>query len=161
MTCIPSRTESEEPCSGDGKKNKDDLYLFTRDQVFKKSTRWSSAPSRSLTFPIPSPGVMKLPRRSFTNYSDSGFETPGLILSFPGLHDTFSSYQNHGDSHGYHSSSSTPAMPTVPMPSSLDMFSLENADQLPIFDGATDGAGSASWLQSFGIPEGSSTGFAR
>ena len=137
-------------CSGDGKKNKDDLYLFTRAQVFKKSTSWSSAPSRSLTFPIPTPGVMKSPHRSFTHYSDSGFETPSLILSFPGLHDTFSSYQNHGDSRGYHSSLSTPAMPPVLMPSSLDMFSLKNADQLPIFDAATDGAGSASWLQLFG-----------
>ena len=87
---------------------------------------------------------------------------PGLVLSFPGLHDTFLSYQNYGDSHGYHSSLSTPAMPPVLMPSSLDMISFENADQLPIFDAATDAARSASWLQSFGtLPEGSSIRFAR
>ena len=76
---------------------------------------------------------MKAPHRSFTSH-----------LSCPGLHDTFSSYQNHGDSHGYHSSSSTPAMPPVLMPPSLKIYSLENADQLPIVDAATNGAGSWS-----------------
>lgn len=167
MIGVPSRTDSEDSGSGDGNKNRDDLYLFTRGQVFKKSGRRSSAPPRSFTFPMPSPGIMKLPPPSFMNYSDSGFDTPGLILSFPGHQDAFSSYQGHDNNHGYHSSSSTPGIPSALIPS-LDLFPLEGADQLPMFDSTTDGtaggtdhASSASWLQSFGIPDGSSIGFAR
>ena len=70
MIGVPSNTESEESGSGEGSKNRDVLYLFTRDQVFKKSSRWSSAPTRSLSFPMHSPNVMKLPTWSFTTCSD-------------------------------------------------------------------------------------------
>jgi hypothetical protein len=168
MIGVPSRKNSEDSASGgDGNKNKDDLYLFTRGQVFKKSGR-RSAPPRSFTFPMPSPGIMKLPPPSFMNYADSGFDTPGLMLSFPGHQDAFSaSFPNHDNGHGYHSSSSTPGIASALIPS-LDLFPLEGADQLPMFDSTTDGtaggtdhAGSNSWLQSFGIPDGTSIGFSR
>ena len=167
MIGVPSRIESEEPGPADGNKNKDDLYLFTRGQVFKKSSRRSSAPHKSYSYPMPSPGILKLPPPSFMNYSDSGFDTPGLMLSFPGHQDGFSSYPGHDNNHGYHSSSSTPGIPPALIPS-LDLFPLEGVDQLPMFDSATDAtaggpdhAGSTSWLQSFGIQDGASIGFAR
>ena len=162
MIVVPSSTESEEPGSGEGSKNKDDLYLFTRDQVFKKSSRLSSTPTSSHN-----PNVMKLPPRSFTTYSDSGFDAPGLMLTFLGLQDSFSSYPGHGGNHGYHSSSSTPRIPPALIPS-LDLFPLEGGDRLPMFDsasdasaGGTDHSGPTSWLQSFRIPDGASIGFAR
>ena len=166
MIGVPSRTDSDESGSGEGNKNKDDLFLFTRGQVFKKSGRRSCAPPRSFTFPMPSPGILKLPPPSFMNYSDSGFDTPGLMLTFPGHQDAFS-FPNHGDAHGYHSSSSTPGIPSALIPS-LDLFPLDGPDQLPMFDSSTDATtagadptGSASWLQSFGISDGTSIGFAR
>jgi len=164
----PTRTESEEPGSGDGNKNKDDLYLFTRGQVFRKSSQRSSAPFRSSSFPGPSSDIQKLPAQSFSSYPESGFNTPGLTL-FHGQQDGYPSYPCHGNGHGYHSSSSTPGIPTSLVPS-LDMFPLENADQLSMFASATNGAtavdgvdsvGSSSWLQQFGIPDGPPIGFGR
>lgn len=171
MLGVPSRTESEEPGSGDGNKNKDDLYLFTRGQVFKKSGRRSAAaaPPRSFTFPGLSSSVMKPPPPSFTSYSDSGFDTPGLtLLSFPGQQDGYPSYSTRGNHHGYHSTSSTPGMPSTLVPS-LDMFPLETADQLSMFGSATNAAtdgvdptgSNTSWLDQFGIPDGPSIGFGR
>ncbi|KAF9646325.1 hypothetical protein BDM02DRAFT_3118827 [Thelephora ganbajun] len=169
MLGISSMTESEEPGSGDGNKNKDDLYLFTRGQVFRKSGRRTPAPHRSLSFPGPSSGIPKLPAPSFTSYSDSGFDTPGLpMLSFGGQQDGFPSYSSHGHSYGYHSTSSTPGIPPSLVPP-LDLFSLDNTDRPPVFgstaaaamvDGS-DAIGSAPWLQQFGIPDGPSTGFGR
>lgn len=160
---LPSRTESEEPGSGDGSKSKDDLYLFTRGQVFKKSSRRSPPPHRS-SFPLPSPGILKLSQpTSFVTYPDSGFDTPSLSLSFSGHPDVFS-YSGHGGSHGYHSSSSTPGMPPSLVPP-LDLFPLDGADHLPMFGsdaaGGADHASSASWLQSFGIPDAPTIGFGR
>jgi len=166
MGGVPLRTESEESGSADGNKNRDDLFLFTRCQVFKKSGRRASAPLRSLSFPMASPGILKLPPPSFMNYSDSGFDTPGLMLNFPGHQDGFPPFPGHGNNHGYHSSSSTPGIPSALIPS-LDLFPLEGADQLPMFDstdgttGGADHTSSTSWLQSFGIPDGASIGFAR
>ena len=165
---VPSRTESEEPGSGDG--NKDDLYLFTRGQVFRKSSRRSSAPLRSFNFPGPSSGISKLPPPSFGSYSDPGFDThASTLLSFPGQQDGYPSYSNHGSNRGYHSSSSSPGIPPSLVPS-LDMFPLDNGDQLPMFSSTTNGAttvdgadhiGSTSWLQHFGISDGPSIGFGR
>ena len=166
----PTRTGSEEPGSGDGNKNRDDLYLFTRGQVFRKSSRRSVAPFRSSSYPGQSSGIQKLAAPSFASYSDSGYDTPGLtLLSFPGQQDGFPSYSGHGNNHGYHSSSSTPGMPPSLVPS-LDMYPLDNADQLSMFASATnatttvdgvDPTGSTSWLQQFGIPDGPPIGFGR
>lgn len=155
MLGLPSKTESEEPSSGDG--NKDDLYLFTRAQVFQKSSRRPSDPPRSFSFPVQSSGILKVPAPSFASYSGSGFDTPGLVLGFPGHQDGFPSYSGHGNGHGYHSSSSTPGMPPSLVPP-LDLFSLEDAGQLPMFGsdpttGGADHTGSALWLQSFGISD--------
>ena len=136
---VPSRTESDEPGSGDPNMNRDDLYLFTRGQVFRKSGQRSSAPPRSLSFPGPSSGVPKLPPQSFGSYSDPGFDTPALtLLSFPGQQDGYPSYSNHGNNHGYHSTSSSPAIQPSFVPP-LDMFPLDNADQLPMFGSTTNG----------------------
>lgn len=167
---VPPRTESEEPGSGDGNRNKDDLYLFTRGQVFRKSGRRSSVPRRSFDFPGPSSGVSKHPLPPFGSYSDPGFDTPSLtMLSFPGQQDGYPSYPNHGSTRGYHSSSSSPGIPPSLVPS-LDLFPLDNADQLPMFNSTTNAAttvdgtdpiGSTSWLQHFGISDGPSIGFGR
>ena len=163
---VPQRTESEEPGPGDGNKNRDDLYLFTRGQVFRKSGRRSSAPLRPFNPPGPSSGISKLAPPPFGGYSDPAFDTPALTLpSFPGQQDGYPSYSTHG----YHSSSSSPGIPPSLMPS-LDMFQLDNADHLPMFSSATNGAttvdgtdpiGTTSWLQHFGIPDGPSIGFGR
>jgi len=166
----PSRTESEEPV--DGHKNKDDLYLFTRGQVFKKSGQRFSAPPRSFPFPRPSSGsgILKHPPPSFTPYPDSGFDTPCLSLLLSGHQDGYPSYSSHGTNHGYPSTSSTPAIPPPSLMSSMDLFSLDHADQLPMFGsttnptttvGGVDPTGSASWLHHFGIPDGPSIGFGR
>ena len=170
MPAVPPMTESEEPSSIDGNKNRDDLYLFTRGQVFRKSSRRSTAPVRPLSYPGPSAGILKLPAQPFTSYSDSGFDTPSLtMLSFPGQHDGFPSYSSHSNSRGYHSASSTPGIPPPSVPP-LDMFPFDNADPLPLFGSATNAAtavdgtssnGSASWLQQFGIQHGPSIGFGR
>lgn len=168
MPAVPSMTE--EPGPIDGNKNKDDLYLFTRGQVFRKSTR-RSAPRRPLSYPGPSAGILKHPAQPFTNYSDSGFDTPNLtMLSFPGQQDGFPSYSSHGSSHDYHSTTSTPGIPHPSVPP-LDMFPFDSADRLPLFGSTTnvtttvDGAGSAgstSWLQQFGLQDdGPSMGFGR
>ena len=167
---IPQRTESEEPGTGDGNKNKDDLYLFTRGQVFRKSGRRSSAPLRSFNFPGPSSGISKIPPPAFGGYSDGGFDTPAsTLLSFSGQQDGYPSYSNHGSNHGYHSSSSSPGIPPSLVPS-LDLFPLDSTDQLPMFGSTTNGAttvngadpiGTTSWLQHFGIPDGPSIGFGR
>jgi hypothetical protein len=167
---VPPRTESEEPGSGDGNRNNDDLYLFTRGQVFRKSDRRTSAPLRSYNFSGPSAGVSKLPPPSFGSYSDAGFDTPALtMLSFAGQQDGYPSYSNHGSNHGYHSSSSSPGIPP-PLVPSLDLFQLDNTDQLPMFNPTTNGTttvdgvdpvGSTSWLQHFGISDGPSIGYGR
>ena len=169
MAAVPPRTESGEPCAVDGNKNKDDLYLFTRGQVFRKSSWRSSAPLRPLTYSGPSAGMLKLPAQDFASYSDSGFSTPNLtLLSFAGQQDAFPSYSSHGSSHGYHSATSTPGIPaSVP---SLDMFPFGGADQLPLFGSTTnattsvDGEGphdSSSWLQQFGVQGGPPIGYTR
>ena len=168
MPAAPPRTESGESRSVDGNRNKDDLYLFTRGQVFKKSSWRSSASLRSLAYPAPSAGLLKLPSQDFASYSDPGFDAPNLtLLSFSGQQDGFHSYSNHGSSHGYHSAASTPGISTsVP---SLDLFQFGSADQLPLFTSTTnatagDGAGptgSGSWLQQFGTQDGPPIGYTR
>ena len=170
---VPLGPEVDEGgAQGEGSKNKDNLYLFTRGQVFKKSSRRLSLPSsRISTFggPVPSPGIMKLPLPSFMSYPDSGgFDTTtGLV--FGGHHHQdggfMASYSSHHHGHGnsgYHSSSSTPGMPTALMPG-MDLFPLEGSEQLGVFGGGEDhGVGaSASWISSFGIPDGASIGFGR
>ena len=161
MPAAPLRTESEESSSADGNKNKDDLYLFTRGQVFRKSTRRSSAPHRPLSYPGPSTGVLKLPAQPFTGYSDSGFGTPSLtMLNFPGHQDGFPSYSGHGNNHGYHSTTNTPGMPPTSV-TSMDLFPLfDPTSNATTVDGAGP-AGSTSWLQQFGIQDGPSIGFGR
>lgn len=165
MLGVPVRTESEESGSGDGNKIKDDLYLFTRGQVFKKSNRRSSLPSRSSSFPVPSPGIVKLPLPSFPAYTGSGFDTSSLLFS--GHQDGFHSYSGHGGGHDYHSSSSTPGIPSGLVPS-MDLFQLDGADQLSMFGsaadpstGGADHSSSASWLHSFGISDAPTIAFAR
>jgi len=169
MPAAPPRTESGEPCSVDGNKNKDDLYLFTRGQVFKKSSWRSSAPLRPLAYSGPGTGMLKLPPQDFASYSDSGFDAPNLtLLSFAGQQDGFPSYSSHSSSHGYHSAASTPGISTsVP---SLDLFPFGSADQLPLFGSTTnatttvDGTGpsdSGSWLQQFGVQDGPLIGYTR
>ena len=169
MPAIPTRPESGEPCPVDGNKNKDDLYLFTRGQVFRKSTWRSPASLRALTYSGSGTGMLKLPAQDFSSYSDSGFDTPNLtLLSFAGQQDGFPSYSNHGSSHGYHSAASTPGIPaSVP---SLDLFPFGSTDQLPLFGSTTnatttvDGAGptdSGSWLQQFGVQDGPPIGYTR
>ena len=164
MMGVPVRTESEESGSVDGNKIKDDLYLFTRGQVFKKSNRRSSLPStsRSSSFPVPSPEIVKLPPPSFSAYTDSGFDTSSLLFS--GHQDGFPSYSGHGGGHDYHSSSSTPGIPSGLIPS-MDLFPLDGADQLSMFGSAADHGADhtspASWLQSFGIADAPTIGFAR
>ena len=172
MLSAPSRAEPEEPRSVDGNKNKDDLYLFTRGQVFKKSSQRSSAPLRSSSFPVPNAGISKRPAPSFAScFPDSGYDaSPCLTLSsFPGQQDGFPSFSNHGNNHGYHSSSSTPGMPPSMVPP-LDLFSLDALDRLSVFGSTTNAAttvdgvdpsGSVSWLQPFGTSDGPSIGFGR
>ena len=159
MLGVSSRLQSEEP------DNKDDLYLFTRGQVFKKSSRRFSVAPGSSTFPVPNQGMVKLPPPSYTSYHDSGFDAPGLMLGFAGPQGGFSTYPSHGNDHGYPPSSSTPGIPVH----SLDLFQLENADQIPLFGptadtgaGGTDPTGStSSWLQAFGLPDVPGIGFPR
>jgi len=169
MPAAPPRTESGGPRSVDGNKNKDDLYLFTRGQVFKKSSWRSSAPVRSSSYSGPSPGMLKLTAQDFANYSDPGFDAPNLtLLSYAGQQEGFLSYSSHGSNHGYHSAASTPGIPTsVP---SLDLFPFGSTDQLPLFGSTTnatatvDGAGptdSGSWLQQFGVQDAPPIGYAR
>ena len=69
-----------------------------------------------------------------------------------------SHHHGHGNS-GYHSSSSTPGMPTTLMPG-MDLFPLEGSEQLGVFGGGEDhGVGaSASWISSFGIADGALIG---
>ena len=168
MPVAPPRSESGEHRSTDRNKNKDDLYLFTRGQVFKKSS-WRSSGIRSSTYPGPSPGMLKLSAQDYASYSDSGFDAPNLtMMSYAGQQDGFLSYSNHGSSHGYHSAASTPGLPTsVP---SLDLFPFSSTDQLPMFGSTTngtttvDGAGptdSGSWLQQYGVQDGPPIGYTR
>ena len=166
MLGVGSRMESEEPGSD---KNKDDLYLFTRGQVFKKSGQRPYAQFKSISFPGPSSGISKLPPQQFGGYHDPGFDTPALNLpSFPGQQDGYPVYTNHGNNHGYHSTSSSPGIPASFVPS-LDLFAIDGTEPLQMFGSATnsttmnaaDHAGSTSWLQQFGIQEGVSIGFGR
>jgi hypothetical protein len=153
MLGVPVGTDLDEAGAGDGcNKNKDDLYLFTRGQVFKKSSRRpsSSVLSRMSSFPVPSPAIVKMSLPSpFVGYADPGFDAAATVtggLIFSGHHqDGFVSY--------------APAM---------DLFSLEagTPDQLSMFGsgGTTTGEhhhqhqhhhheSSSSWLQQFGITD--------
>ena len=94
--------------------------MIVPSRAFNKSSRRSSAPT-----------ITKLPPRSFTTYSDSRSDTPCVILGFPGLRDGLSSYPGRGDNHGYHSSTSSPGVPSAPI-HSLDLFLPEGGDQLPM-----------------------------
>lgn len=170
MPGIPSRTESEESHSVDGNKNRDDLYLFTRGQVFKKSNWGSPAPPRTLAYPGSNAGILKLPAQSYGNYSDSGYDAPNLtMLNYAGQRDGYPPYSSHGSSHGYHSASSTPAPHPHSLPS-LDLFQFGNPEQLPLFGSTPNGtatvdgaapADSGSWLQQFGVQDGPPIGYGR
>jgi len=152
-------------------KNKDDLYLFTRGQVFKKSGQRPHAQFKSISFPGQSSEISKIPpQQPFGSYHDPGFDTPALTLpSFPGHQDGYPLYTNHRNSHEYHSSSSSPGIPASFVPS-LDLFAMDGAETLPMFGSTTnptttmdpsDHAGSSSWLQQFGIQDSVSIGFGR
>ena len=168
MPGVPSRTESEESRSVDGNQNKDDLSLFTRGQVFTKSSRRPTVPLKSLSYPGTSTSVLRHSAQSYASYSDSGFSTPGqTLLSFTGQQDGFPSYSSHGNSHGYHSASSTPGLPPPSVPP-LDLFPFDSSDQVSMYGSTTNGAttvggadstGSTSWLQQFGLQDGPAIGF--